>query len=76
MPAKDKPKKPEKNVRIRFRDEDQIAVIKKAAQNQDLSFNRFVIEIAERAATVLLKSKIRDSKKHLTDAVTEALSER
>lgn len=76
MPRKDKSTaNQEKSVRIRFRDEAQVAVIKKAAKFQDISFNRFVIEIAERGAIVLLKSK-QDSKKQLTDAVTEALSER
>jgi uncharacterized protein (DUF1778 family) len=66
----------EKSIRIRFRDEAQVAVIKKAAKKQETSFNRFVIEISERAANVLLKSKTHDSKKALTDAATEALSER
>lgn len=66
----------EKSIRIRFRDEAQVAVIKKAAKKQDVSFNRFVIEISERAANVLLKSKTHDGKKVLTDAATEALSER
>lgn len=70
------PAKPEKNYRIRFRDEDQLALIKKAAAEQGIPFNTFVIETCETTARVLLKSSPRDGAKVISNAVHVALTER
>lgn len=70
------PLKTEKNYRIRFRDADQLALIKKAASQQGIPFNTFVVDVCEKTARLLLKTSPRDGAAVLTNAVNEALTER
>jgi uncharacterized protein (DUF1778 family) len=75
MKAKKKAPPPaEKNIRIRFKDADQVAMIRKAAERGGLSFNRFVIEVSERVATSLLSTKPQDPLQLINDAVHESLT--
>lgn len=69
-----KPKNREKNYRIRFRDSDQLALIKKAAAQQGISFNFFVADVCEKTARVLLRNAPVDGSKVVTNAVLEAFS--
>jgi uncharacterized protein (DUF1778 family) len=68
--------KTEKNYRIRFRDEDQLELVKDAARQQGIPFNTFVIDVCEKAARFLLENNPRDGAKVLTNAVNASLTER
>ncbi len=72
---KESPSK-EKNYRIRFRDAAQLTLVQKAARQQGLSFNLFVIHVCETAAKAILKTKPATGLTVVADAVNEALTER
>jgi predicted HicB family RNase H-like nuclease len=68
--------KQEVSYTIRFRDADQLALIKKVAKQQGISFNGFVIDVCERTAKTLQKTNPRDPQKVVSDAINAALTER
>lgn len=66
----------EKNIRIRFRDETQVKLIRKAAEQQGLSFNMFVIHASETTAKVVLKKNLPTGLSIVADAAKQAHKER
>lgn len=65
-----------KNVRIRFKDQDQLDLIKRAAKVHGKSLNAFVISVCEMAAEILVNTEPVDSSRVISRAVREALTER
>lgn len=71
-----KPSSVEKNVRIRFRDSDQLELIKKAARQQRLSMNMFVRIMSDRAARVMVEAKPTAMVKFFESALAEEFSDK
>lgn len=66
-------KKPVVNIRIRFTDEVQVSLIRKAALLHSQSFNSFVVMVAEIAAKALADTPPVDNNKVIADAVLKSL---
>lgn len=64
----------EKNYRVRFRDEQQLRLVQRAAKRHGLSLNTFVTHMAEVTAKLMLKRGARLPLDLLTEVATEVCS--
>ena len=64
-----------KNVRIRF-NQEQLDLVRRAAKLHGMSVNSFVIWVCEDAAAILVNIPPVESRKVISSAVRQALTER